>query len=167
MNHRAKAKGSRIIFATHAILRWARRSWTQLTVRTPFNRRKHSVTETKKSVSVSSKLLAYLQMVGNNPNSLPLLYCPMFEDKVFREQLCCIDESTCVSVGLFGTPPVVRRVGHCTPLPFSVRPWMLIWQICFQDFHKLAQTCGWSGSDCQIVVSRGLQMFFLCVVGFV
>jgi len=29
---------------------------------------------------------------------------PMFEPEVFRKQMCCIEESTCDTVGIFGAP---------------------------------------------------------------
>jgi len=47
----------------------------------------------------------------------------MFEPKVFRKQMYCIEESTCDIVGTFLRPAVIRRPhsdldpGNCAPLP--------------------------------------------------
>jgi len=41
----------------------------------------------------------------------------MFEREVFRMQMYCIEESTCVTLlRLFGIPIVIRRLGNCVPL---------------------------------------------------
>jgi len=46
----------------------------------------------------------------------------MFEPEVFRNQMYCIEESTCDIVGTFrrsqqsfGAPEVIRRRGNCAP----------------------------------------------------
>jgi len=42
---------------------------------------------------------------------------PMFEPKVFWEQMRCIEGSTRDIVGTFQRPLVIRRPGHCAPPP--------------------------------------------------
>jgi len=41
---------------------------------------------------------------------------PMFEPEVFREQMYCVEETTCDMLGLFGRPND-STPGHCSSLP--------------------------------------------------
>jgi len=41
---------------------------------------------------------------------------PMFEPKVFRKQMYCIEES------ILGAPIVIRRPGNCAPLASLAKP---------------------------------------------
>jgi len=42
---------------------------------------------------------------------------PMFGLSAFREQMYCIEESTCDIDGIFRRPPMIWRPGHCDPFP--------------------------------------------------
>jgi len=49
---------------------------------------------------------------------------PMFEPKVFRKQMYCIEESTCDIVGSFRCPRIESAPrALCSPFPTSLRPW--------------------------------------------
>jgi len=45
-----------------------------------------------------------------------------FEPKVFRKQMCCIEESTCDIVKTFRRPLRIRQPGHCGPSPTPYGP---------------------------------------------
>jgi len=47
---------------------------------------------------------------------------PMFEHKVFRNQMYCIEESTCDMVRTFRRPPSDSVPENCAPLAPSLRP---------------------------------------------
>jgi len=44
------------------------------------------------------------------------VWCPMFELKALRGQMCCIEESTCDILGIFRRTHVIWRPGIVTPL---------------------------------------------------
>jgi len=48
--------------------------------------------------------------------------CPMFEPKVFREQMHCIEKVLVTLLGLFGAPVVVPRPENCAPLVTPLLP---------------------------------------------
>jgi len=47
---------------------------------------------------------------------------PMFKPEVIREQIYCIEESTCVKVGTFRRSPVIQRPGCVPILPHRYAP---------------------------------------------
>jgi len=63
----------------------------------------------------------------------------MFEPKVFRKQMCCIEKSIRDIVGTFRSPPLIRRPHSdsapqalCPPWP-SLRPWSYV---LYTRFHQ-------------------------------
>ena len=42
---------------------------------------------------------------------------PMFEPKVIREQVYCVEESTCDIVVILAPSAVIRHPGNCAPIP--------------------------------------------------
>jgi len=56
---------------------------------------------------------------------------PMFEPKVSRKQIYCIEESTCDIVGNFRSP------GHCAPLPPSLHLCLDEAAVVISEFNKV------------------------------